>query len=308
MVDEFRVIPGYEKYGVNEVGMVVSFERNIILSSYFLNDYWVVDTFRNSLTETLPIHRAVALAWVINPNPVLFNVVNHRDGDKYNNHWNNLEWTNTSGNNYHAVNTGLRKDNISCKVRNFLTKEIHYFNSIAQASEFMGLSKDTHIEMLQPKMFGKLVCDRFEFKFQNDETPWFYENRSELIKPSRYMVSVKNEDGTVEEVYSNRDMLGKFQLYDSTSKSIPSLAEFGNMKYPNKEFHVRDSFSEKKNREFRKTKNSTVIKITAINGTETLNFDSLSKAANFFNVDRSSILNRIGSDKNLNGWTFTKPD
>ena len=106
---DFKEIPGYENYGVTKCGLILSFERKLILSRYILNGYLIVDTFRGSKTETLAVHRAVALAWVGNLDPDKFTVVNHIDGNKVNNYCDNLEWVSYSLNNYHAVNKGLLK-------------------------------------------------------------------------------------------------------------------------------------------------------------------------------------------------------
>lgn len=302
----FRIIPRYENYGVTQYGLVKSFERDLILNMYLLNDYLIVDTFRGSLTETLPIHRAVALAWVVNSDPINFTIVNHKDGDTSNNWFENLEWTNHSGNNYHAVNNGLRPDNIPCKIRDFYTGQVIHFSSMSQASEYMGLSKATSITGLRPKKFGSLVADRYEFRFSDDPTPWFYETRTELVPPSRFMVTVKDSAGATKEIYSNRALLREYQLYDSPSKSILQLAEFGNKTHPDKEFSVRDSYSETQYRVERNTNGSSPIPICASKFEENLSFPSLTQCANYFNVDRSSILGRLNNGIKLDGWTFTQ--
>lgn len=305
MEEEFKIIPGYEKYGVDKSGNIKSLIRDLVLNQYVLNGYMTVDTFRGSLTETLPVHRAVALAWVDNTNPELFDVVNHRNGDKMDNWFENLEWTTYSGNNYHAINTGLRSDNILCKVRNFFTKEVIDFSSIAQAAEYMGLKKDARMVHLRPKMFGRLISDRYEFRFAHDTTPWFYEHRIDLVPPSRYMVTVEESDGTIKEIYSNRSLLKEYQLYDAPGKSIPILAEFANKKYPDKKFIVRDSYAEPQFRVFRNTRPSTILRILATKEQEVLEFRSLTECANYFNVDRSRILRRLNSNIDYDGWTFT---
>jgi hypothetical protein len=46
-------------------------------------------------------HRMVAQLFIPNPNPEIYDTVNHKDGDKYNNHYTNLEWTNRKGNSEH---------------------------------------------------------------------------------------------------------------------------------------------------------------------------------------------------------------
>lgn len=55
--------------------------------------------------ETLLVHRAVALAFLSNPDG--FETVNHMDGNKENNHVSNLEWVSRSQNARHGWDHGL---------------------------------------------------------------------------------------------------------------------------------------------------------------------------------------------------------
>jgi len=56
--------------------------------------------------KLLRIHRLVALAFL--PNPDDKEQVNHKDGNKMNNHRDNLEWCTSGENLKHALDTGLR--------------------------------------------------------------------------------------------------------------------------------------------------------------------------------------------------------
>lgn len=58
-------------------------------------------------TKTSTIHRVVAECLV--PNPEDKPTVNHKDGNKTNNHPDNLEWATFSENTQHAYDTGLNK-------------------------------------------------------------------------------------------------------------------------------------------------------------------------------------------------------
>ena len=59
--------------------------------------------------KTISIHRLVANAFVSNPDPISKTDINHKDGNKLNNNFLNLEWVTKSENMIHAFSTGLNK-------------------------------------------------------------------------------------------------------------------------------------------------------------------------------------------------------
>ena len=61
------------------------------------------------------VHRLVAEAFI--PNPLGKPVVNHKDGNKINNHVSNLEWVSVSENQIHAYDTGLRRSSVKYMIR-----------------------------------------------------------------------------------------------------------------------------------------------------------------------------------------------
>lgn len=301
----FKAIPGYENYGVSKDGQIISFVRGTLLSQFMLNGYYAVTTGRGSLTETLPIHRAVALAWVERDDPEKYPIVNHIDGDPTNNWFENLEWTDYSGNAYHAIANGMRPDNIRCKLRNFYTKEVLSFASMAQAAEYMGLKKDTHASTLNPKMFGRLVCGKFEFKYEQDTTPWFYETRTELIKPVRFIAQVTFPDKSFKEIYSNKRFMKEFQLYKCPyGSSMFSLARYASELFEDHQFVVLDSYMQGKVRVMRKQL-SVKTPVTATNGPTELCFDSLTKCARHFNIDKKTVLAKASTGSKLGEWIFS---
>lgn len=65
--------------------------------------------------KTHMLHRLVAQAFISNPENKPF--VNHKDGNKLNNHADNLEWCTARENNLHARETGLHRQTKGHKVK-----------------------------------------------------------------------------------------------------------------------------------------------------------------------------------------------
>lgn len=78
------------------------------------------------------IHILVAKTFLPNPHEKQF--VNHKDGDKWNPHVDNLEWCTKSENAIHAVNTGLTSGSIHVHVTNTITGTKRKYMSMKQAS------------------------------------------------------------------------------------------------------------------------------------------------------------------------------
>lgn len=68
-----------------------------------------------SISRRVAVHRLVAMAFCIGYHPRL--EVNHKDGNKANNHFSNLEWVSHSANMQHAWAKGLIKPKSPCYLR-----------------------------------------------------------------------------------------------------------------------------------------------------------------------------------------------
>lgn len=120
MREIWKDIPNYEGlYQVSSTGRVKSIDRNTInkhgkqqkfngtLRTQFLSDngYYRVRLSKLNKGKYHPVHRLVALAFC--PNFFDKPYINHKDGNKINNQFSNLEWVTQSENAKHAYRTGL---------------------------------------------------------------------------------------------------------------------------------------------------------------------------------------------------------
>jgi hypothetical protein len=104
----WKDIPDYEGlYQVSNLGDIRSLKRKKainLLPSIGTDGYYRLNLHKNG-GKTSSIHRIVAQAFI--PNPDNKPQVNHKDGNKLNNHFDNLEWCTPKENTNHAHLTGL---------------------------------------------------------------------------------------------------------------------------------------------------------------------------------------------------------
>tara|TARA_R100000656_G_C3939607_1_gene126470 strand:- start:171 stop:755 length:585 start_codon:yes stop_codon:yes gene_type:complete len=104
---EWKPIPGFEGlYEINEKGIVIGLVRGKVLKTPLDKyGYKKLVLSKDGKKKFTSVHRQVAKAFI--PNPENLPEVNHKDGDKLNNYWENLEWTTGRKNMQHAHETGL---------------------------------------------------------------------------------------------------------------------------------------------------------------------------------------------------------
>lgn len=138
---EWKPIEGYDgKYYINQYGQIIShyFKEPRMLSIKSTdNEYLRVNLTHKGKRKRRSIHRLVAETF--KPNTTGENLqINHIDGDKFNNHVDNLEWCTCRDNISHAFERGLNQNNNRIILTDIETKEDIHFISQRRASEYLG--------------------------------------------------------------------------------------------------------------------------------------------------------------------------
>lgn len=127
----WKWITNYEElYQISNFGRVKSFnglwvEAKILKPVLHKNGYLYCSLRKNGKLKIYSIHRLVAKAFITNPKNLP--EINHIDGNKLNNHFENLEWCTSKKNIEHSIENDLRKfgeERTDTKLTNEKVREI----------------------------------------------------------------------------------------------------------------------------------------------------------------------------------------
>lgn len=159
-----RSIKGYEeRYSVTIDGKIYSHLSNRFMKQHKDKDGYSRVGLTNSLQiqTTEQVHRLVAIAFVKGDSSL---TVNHKDGDKSNNHYRNLEWVTIRENVQHSVEKGLR-NNQHLYTEDLAHRVIKYIMdgwTKKEVAEALGMEKNSvHNIMHSP-----------QYKYVRDEYDW----------------------------------------------------------------------------------------------------------------------------------------
>jgi hypothetical protein len=160
MEDElWKIINEHPLYSISNMGRIKfyrNFNGSYIIKQEIKNNYLYVRIINKTIINNYRIHRLVASAFISNLNNLP--CVNHKDGNKRNNKFLNLEWCTYSQNMQHAYNIGLKLPTNGKRVQaiNLITNEIFEFDSAWAASR--------HVMGQQPNVYMCCIGKRKSHK------------------------------------------------------------------------------------------------------------------------------------------------
>lgn len=109
-MENYIQIIGFEGlYEISNQGQVISLyfgKRKILKPGIMNSGYYFIPLRKAKKAKNFSVHRLVALHFISNSDYTL--EVNHKDGNKLNNHASNLEWVTRSQNVQHSYDNGLK--------------------------------------------------------------------------------------------------------------------------------------------------------------------------------------------------------
>lgn len=192
MVEAWKDIKDFEGlYQVSNLGNVRSLDRDVVTKNGKVRHYKgqimsgrikkgeyqgyiLYDLFKNNKRVTMRAHKLVAEAFI--PNPNNHTEINHKDGNKQNNHVDNLEWCSRGENIKHAYDNKLRTPVMKgCEERNKRVSirvalcdsefnTIQEFDSIGALASHIGLNRDNISRALRNGN-GKTIFKDYYIKY-----------------------------------------------------------------------------------------------------------------------------------------------
>lgn len=145
---------------VSEDGKLAKYDKWLkhkILSEYYTtisNRGYTISS--QKVFDTRLVHRLVALAFVHNPDSL--ETVDHKDSNKENNHYTNLQWMTRKDNHKKAIEEDgiiIGRTEIQVKLSN--DEEVLYFDSMNKAARHLEVNVGSVSNCLNPKQTTKTV-------------------------------------------------------------------------------------------------------------------------------------------------------
>jgi hypothetical protein len=165
-------------YSINRNGTIVNEITGNTISTQVAKEknYRVVTMYVGfpKRKRTFAVHRMVALIFVEKPErhkdiPYSELQVNHKNGDKENNGYRNLEWVTNEENMKHARESDLFDNEKAVLARNVGTDEVIEFKSISECARWLCMRVTALSVHLRSVCAGMIEKEGYVFKFKDDK-------------------------------------------------------------------------------------------------------------------------------------------
>lgn len=166
---EFEDIKEYPNYMIHRDGRIYNKKRKMFMKGRNKSGY--LYTYLEQ--DDLAVHRINALQFL--PKPKDKDFVNHKDGNKHNNHIDNLEWTTKGENNQHAYDTNLNSNIVAVHQYKMDGTFVAKHTSMSNACKTLGLD---------PRLCVSTIVDCCKHKIKHAYNfIWRYTDDTSKVEP-----------------------------------------------------------------------------------------------------------------------------
>lgn len=318
-------IPFFSRYVISEQGVVFEVELEQVvqplkyapgkgnLKKKIKGGYKILSMESDGGKTIIGAHRLMGLTFLPYPNNVDKLVVNHKNGLPGDDWVENLEWVTRSDNNIHAVQNGLRSQNVICYCKNIYTGEELTFASYSLCARHFNMKPST-ITMRANSPNQVLYEGGWLFK-RDIDTPWRVpENPEQELK----------SQSTPTKVYSRNVFTGEVREHNSIAQcgidlkfksphAVQSQIKKG-IKRPYYGYNFRtefdktpwQEFSDRELAVFKENPSNNARGVIAENDAgEELFFTNINKATQHFKHilgSKNDVIKAIARNRNVDGY------
>ncbi len=214
---KYRIIPNFTDYAISKESELIDVKTNRVIPRFNRGKFNYPEVFIYSAEKNdykhIKVHRLVALAWIKNNDFVSKPIVNHKDKNKQNNHYFNLEWCSHSHNVIHGRSGSEDKFRVvPCVVKNHLTGEVRNFPSFSNINEFIDISYKISPYFLKKYKRPKLFNGFFEIKEGPDDHKWYYDKLSDPLFDCNFTLFLSKDSEIIYIFYTIEEALEKLGI------------------------------------------------------------------------------------------------
>lgn len=170
-LDEFHYYPLNNRYAVSRSGSAYDTELGKPLSPQIgaYVHYRLVDA--NGKQILTGRHRMVAITYIPDDRDITKLQVNHKDGNKWNDYVDNLEWTTPRENTLHAGATGLSDKCLPILARDAKSLEVKRYDTILECAEEFGIHHDS-MKFRARSEGTRVFPEGFQYKLERCTRDW----------------------------------------------------------------------------------------------------------------------------------------